>query len=187
MAEWDLHPTLDAQTGWPTSFTAMPRETHLALWSVAADNLRTTSTYAALSVSLHGTGLYERYGERTPAVEAFLASQSALQESLAAMVRADAGERLRVQSLLRCWDALSLELCLGWRPGEHEVPGPDGPVTVSLDEDHATLRPWPLRDDEVELLCEGVTLTERYADEAALHAALEAAPRHALGFRLTRA
>src|ERR671916_24884 len=60
MAEWDLEPELDPETGRPRSFMEMALEIHLDLWSKAPRRLRAQSRYAALLVSLHGSGLYER-------------------------------------------------------------------------------------------------------------------------------
>src|SRR3712207_5677659 len=59
MAQWDLAPTLNPDTGRPHSFLEMPLATHLKLWSAAPAKLLTQSRYAALLVSLHGTTLYE--------------------------------------------------------------------------------------------------------------------------------
>ena len=61
MAAWDARPELDPATGLPYSFTSMPREMHVGLWSKAARLMLPQGRYAALLVSLHGTGLYERY------------------------------------------------------------------------------------------------------------------------------
>ena len=60
MAEWDLAPTLNRETGRPHSFMEMPLAVHLALWSAAPHKLVTQSRYAAMLVSMHGTALYER-------------------------------------------------------------------------------------------------------------------------------
>ena len=59
MAEWDLAPTLNRETGLPHSFMEMPLDVHLELWSAAAGRLARQSAYSALLVSMHGTALYE--------------------------------------------------------------------------------------------------------------------------------
>ena len=59
MAEWDLAPTPDPETGRPKSFMEMELDDHLRLWSAAPRKLLTQSRYAALLVSMHGTALYE--------------------------------------------------------------------------------------------------------------------------------
>ena len=71
MAEWDLAPSLNPETGLPHSFIEMPMEAHAALWREAPKRLVTTSVYAAALVSLHGTRLYE-LREPTPEVASFL-------------------------------------------------------------------------------------------------------------------
>src|SRR5215207_8209916 len=60
MAQWDLTPDLDPETGRPVPFTKMALETHLGLWSAAPQRLLTQSVLAALAVSLQATRLYER-------------------------------------------------------------------------------------------------------------------------------
>src|SRR3954463_1738657 len=79
MAAWDAAPELNHVTGLPYSFRELPRRTHLALWSSAANLVLPQSRYAALLVSLHGAGLYEPDDRETiprhddPAVLEYLA------------------------------------------------------------------------------------------------------------------
>ena len=172
MAQWDLGPALNPETGRPQSFLEMALPVHLALWSAAPQRLFTQSRYAALLVSMHGTALYERRDlERlddadADAVRAYLAGQRALQQRLAREVGAEEEELRRNQRLLWTWDWLSLALCLDW-----EI-GPD------------VLDPWPFATDAVELRCEGRRLEGRYDDERELHRALERAPRVDVRFTL---
>jgi hypothetical protein len=187
MALWDLTPERHPETGLPRQFFELDRRTHLALWTAAPVRMLTQSRYAALLVSLHGTGLYERFPPRTDdpavaqAIAEYRARQRALQERLAAEVGASPEELRRNQALLATWDSLSLALCR--RQGAAEapnVPARDGPVTIALADagDHHTLDPWPLGVDELEVRAEGRRLTEPAPDEAALHVALERAPVH---------
>ena len=60
MAQWDLAPERNPQTGLPRSFTQMPIGVHLALWDGAAERLVRQSRYAALLVSMHGMRLYQQ-------------------------------------------------------------------------------------------------------------------------------
>ena len=60
MAQWDLEPTGNPNTGLPYSFMEMPLTEHLGLWSAAPRRLLTQSRYAALLVSMHGARLYAR-------------------------------------------------------------------------------------------------------------------------------
>jgi hypothetical protein len=179
MAEWDRRPTLDAETGLPTSFMRMPLETHLELWSAAPRKLVTQSRIAATAVSLHGTKLYERRDlsrlepAQRDAVKAFLAGQEALRRSLG-----DIERQQEIQDLMFTWDWLSLGLCLGWAPstfGER--------LTL---EEH-TVAPWPFAPDEVTFVCEARRLTQRASTEDELHELLDRAPAEELRFTLTRA
>ena len=191
MAEWDLAPTLDRRTGRPTSFVDLPRRTHLALWSRAPFKLLTQSRYAALLVSLHGTGLYTRLmdpdaqpPEEARAIHAYLDEQGALQARLAAGL--DPAEVERNRDLIFCWDFLSLALCLGWPP--RDSPRVEGSrLRLSPpDGDRVTLTPWPFGAERVEVRAEGRRLEGTFADEPALHAALAAAPVETLRWVLVR-
>jgi hypothetical protein len=196
MTHWDLAPELNPITGRPRQFFEIPRRTHVALWSAAPMRMLSQSRYAALLVSLHGTGLYERFPPREDdeeirdLVREFLASQRVLQERLAEEVGASWDELRRNQALVAAWDDLSLALCAGVAsrdvPG---VPAAGGEATLSLvrDDRGHTLDPWPFAAAEVRLRCEGRRLDGRFHDERELHAALERAPRAELRFTLRRA
>jgi hypothetical protein len=193
MALWDLTPERHPHTGLPLQFFEMDRRTHLALWTRAPQLVLSQSRYAALLVSLHGTGLYERFPPRTDdaevaaAVAAYLDGQRVLQARLAAEVGAGPDELRRNQALLATWDDLSLALCFGRAP--HAVPGVpavDGDAELALADrgDHLTLTPWPFAADEVVVRAEGRGLAGSFADDPALHAALQHGPRVALRFVL---
>ena len=188
MAEWDLTPTLDRDTGGPTTFMRMPLATHLELWS-AAPLVAAQSAYAALLVSMHGTALYERRDlARLPAadadrVRAFLAGQRELQERLLAALAADPAQVRRNQRLIWTWDSLSLALLLDWPPYELEgVPTADGEVTVTVRD--GTVDPWPFAVPEVTVRCEGRRLAGPYEDEATMRAALARAPLETIAVTL---
>jgi Protein of unknown function (DUF3891) len=188
MALWDLAPELNPATGLPQQFFEVPRRTHLALWERAPEHLLTQSRYAALLVSLHGTGLYERFPPRTndpeiaAAVQAYLDGQHAFQDRVAAELGAPAGELRRNQALLAVWDDLSLALCMRGTPREvRNVPSAKGAVALTLEavgEDGTahTLSPWPFEARELTVRVEGRRLTGRFSDAASLHAALTRAP-----------
>jgi hypothetical protein len=196
MAQWDLAPELNPETGRPKSFLEMDLSTHLGLWSAAPQRLFTQSRLAALLVSLHGTSLYQMrdLGRMPPAdadaVRAYLAGQRALQERLAAETGVSPATRLRLQRQLFAWDWLSLALCLDWAPSSlGGVPGAGDDVELRLEPgpDAGVLRPWPFGADALEVGCEGRRLEGRLSTAAELHAALERAPRVDLCFRLARA
>ena len=160
MAEWDLAPSLNPETGWPYSFTEMPFAAHSRLWLAAPQKLVTTSAFAAALVSLHGTRLYEMR-ERTTDVEEFLRRQEEFRRGLG-FAR---GELEPASTLVWIWDYLSLALILGW---EGEVEG----VSVA----GGRMSPWPFREPSVAFRCEGRRLAGRFTDEGAMRAALAAAP-----------
>jgi uncharacterized protein DUF3891 len=168
MAEWDLAPTLNAETGLPHAFTEMPFAVHSALWLDAPKKLVTTSAYAAALVSLHGTRLYEMRKE-TPEVAEFLHQQADFRRRLG-FSRADLEPG---STLVWVWDYLSLAVLLGW---QGEVEG----LSVGA----GTVLPWPFRDRSVTFRCEARRLTERFADQAALISALATAKHESVTVHL---
>jgi hypothetical protein len=194
---WEAAPTLHAGTGRPPTFMQMPRLTHLAIWSSAAAAMMLQSRYAALLVSMHGTGLYAAYdptpdtAEERAAVVDFLAQQRAFQAALLADLRADpvyaavaTNEHIRRnQHLIAAWDRLSLALCMGVRSRRviDEVPTAAEPTSLTLtplagDTTRVVVAPWPFRTERVTLVFDGRRLAAPIADEAALRAALAGAP-----------
>ena len=207
MAGWDLEPELNPETGRPRSFMEMALETHLELWSAAPGRLRAQSRYAALLVSMHGTGLYERRdiaaleAEQAREVRDFLRSGRALQDELLAELRADPATAAhadpatvaRNRSLVWTWDSLSLALLLDWTPHEaRDVPARDGVLAMSLraqdgSPGRCSLDPWPFSSDRVGVRCEGRRLEGRYEDEEEMRTALGRAPWVTLAFELVPA
>ena len=160
MAEWDLAPALNPETGLPYGFTEMPFEMHSSLWLAAPRKLVTTSVYAAALVSLHGTRLYE-LREPTPEVREHLGRQEEFRRGLGF----ERAELEPASTLVWIWDYLSLALILGW---EGEVEG--------LAAGGGTVSPWPFREDTVGFLCDARRLRGRFSDEEEMQAALTAAP-----------
>jgi hypothetical protein len=186
MAEWDLRPERHPDTGLPRQFFELDRRTHLALWTAAPTRVLSQSRYAALLVSLHGTGLYERFPPNTDdpeiarAVADYLDGQRALQARLAAEVGATPEELARNQALLAIWDGLSLALCRDQAP--HVI---DGFTLDRTGHDAFSLDPWPFTTDHLAVRVEGRRLTAApYPDEPALHAALDRAPVLTVGLDL---
>jgi hypothetical protein len=203
MAEWDLRPERHPDSGLPRQFFELDRRTHLALWTAAPTRVLSQSRYAALLVSLHGTGLYERFPARTDdpeiarAVTDYLDGQRALQTQLAAEVGATQEELARNRALLALWDGLSLALCRDQAP--HTVDGftldrtpasalPSGGQTPKRkcdDRNDFTVDPWPFAVDQLTVCVEGRRLADApYPDEPALHAALDRAPVLIVGLAL---
>lgn len=194
---WEQAPTLNPQTGLPYSFLEMPRQLHVQLWSQAARSVLPQGRYAALLVSLHGTGLYQRYdaakdlSENARAVQHYLAQERAFQEELLATLRSYpyykpfATEEVvaRNRRLVGVWDALSLAICFGRKQPQslQQVPSATGSTTLAItsyDDDPSKLKvtPWPFRHDQVSLVYEGRYLTETFSDETMMREALKRAP-----------
>jgi hypothetical protein len=188
MAESDLRPERHPDSGLPRQFFELDRRTHLALWTAAPTRVLSQSRYAALLVSLHGTGLYERFPPNTDdpeiarAVADYLDGQRALQAQLAAELGATQEELIRNQALLATWDGLSLALCRDQAP--QTVDG----FTLDREVDAAdvfTLDPWPFAIDRLTVYVEGRRLAGApYPDEPALHTALDRAPVLTVGWHL---
>jgi len=170
MAEWDLAPALNQETGLPMGFTEMPVETNAALWLEAPEKLVTTSVYAAALVSLHGTRLYEMR-KRMPEVDDFLRRQEDFRRRLG-FERADLEPG---STLVWIWDYLSLAALLGW---DGEVEG--------LSVDGVRVTPWPFREPSLVVRCEARRLGGRFSDEGEMRAALAKAPVETLELELTR-
>jgi hypothetical protein len=170
MAEWDLSPSLNPDTGLPHAFTELPFEVHSGLWLAAPKRLVMTSAYAAALVSLHGTRLYE-LRDPTPEISDFLAAQEAFRQSLG-FARAGLEP---ASTLVWIWDYLSLAALLGWA-GEVEGLSVDGP----------SVTPWPFASPALTVQCEARRLTERFQDEAAMRAALASAEPETVEITLTQ-
>jgi hypothetical protein len=172
--EWERRPTLDPKTGYPHTFMSLDMATKNAMWSAGPDVLLAQSRYAALLVSLHGSRLYGDI------------DRSGFEDSVRATLHAPDGEIDRNRRLIWAWDSLSLALLLGWAPWTAEaVPGAQGPIDVHLDE-NGRLEPWPLRTVAAVVRCEGRLLSAPSPDQAALDAALAAAPWVDLTYELTQ-
>jgi Protein of unknown function (DUF3891) len=196
MAEWDLAPTLDRDSGLPTTFLAMDLQTHLRLWSAGPRKLLTQSRYAALLASLHGSALYGgQRGERGDAaardreqIRDFLDAGRAFQARLRATLDADERELSRNQRLLWTWDGLSLALILQWAPWTAAgVPAAQEPaldLRLGGAGGRHTLAPWPFAVERVTVRTEGRLLEQRQPDEASLHEALARAPWVQLAYEL---
>ena len=200
MAQWDLHPARNPQTGLPLSFIEMPLAENLGLWWSGPSRLITQSRYAALLAAMHGRRLYERRDLTTaPAdeaelIRAFLEHSHALEEQLRRELQADpataasATDELiaRNSQLVWTWDSLSLALLLDWAPFTlRGVPaiGGDG-VDVHLSPD-GTLDPWPFSGrDAVAVHCDARRLGDTYDSDDALERALAHAPWETVRFEL---
>lgn len=150
--------------------------------------------YAALLVSLHGTGLFRRFTswqqsvEAADRVEAYLGQEDAFQQHLIEQLRSDpryaphATDEVidRNRQLVATWDTLSLMICMGVEQTQLEaVPTATSSTSLTLSAIDPTafkLDPWPFAASLVTLEFEGRVLHEPFTEEAAMRAALQAAP-----------
>lgn len=195
---WEQAPTLNPQTGLPYSFFDTPRQLHVDIWSRAARLVLPQGRYPALLVSLHGTGLYEKYYDATKEtpenaqmVQNYLSNEYAFQRELLASLQADpyygayAAEEVvtRNRRLVGTWDSFSLAICFGheqMQPLQH-VPTATDSTTLTLtalDGDPARLlvKPWPFRREQVTVVYEGRYLKETFSREEEMREALRHAP-----------
>lgn len=187
MAEWDLAPERDPETGRPRSFMRMPLATHLGLWAKAPQKVLTQSPYAALLVSMHGHALYDRADTLEPdtddsrAVKRFVAEQEAFQRDLIANLGEEPERVRRNQRLVWAVDFLSLAPLTGWIPGTVRAPTRPGEPDAELALDpvgdlRLTVDPWPFGEDELRIGYQGRRLDGTFDDDAAMHEALAVAP-----------
>jgi hypothetical protein len=205
---WEQAPHLNPQTGLPYSFMEIPRQEHVQVWVRAARLALPQGRYAALLVSLHGTGLYARYDPTADtranvlAVQTYLEQEQLFQENLRSILAVDPYYRAyatpealaRNQRLIQIWDLLSLMICSGgWQsrsvplvPTATAIAGATLNLRVSEDDPtHVLLTPWPFRQQQVNLVYEGRILTETFSDEEAMREALKSAPWVTLQTRLS--
>jgi hypothetical protein len=207
MAPWDAQPTLNPATGLPYSFGEIPLRDHVALWMSTSSVVLQQSRYAALLVSLHGTGLYEGHDpagaspDGNRAVEGYLVQEHAFQEELLTSLRTDpryapyaAAEVVaRNRRLVARFDGMSLALCHGllFEHAHEGVPTADGETTLEVapvdnEADEYVVKPWPFREEAVTLVYEGRRLAGRFTDHETMRSALRRAPWQTLTTRLRR-
>lgn len=194
---WEANPSLNQETGLPYTFREIPRDQHLSLWSQASTLALAYGRYTALLVSLHGTGLYERFGPGPEAppdvrrqIDGLLDRERAFQQHqidslaeddrYAAHVTPDAIETNR--RLISVWDAMSLALC-GGVEGSQTIAGEftftshaGGSKESTRVSDRVSVEPWPFSRDSVRLIAEGRRLASRVDDADELRGELDSAP-----------
>lgn len=69
-SEWELQPKLDPRSRSPYSFMSIPTDEHIALYQRGIERLVKVDHYAALLVSMHCTGLYDRARATMPGYSA---------------------------------------------------------------------------------------------------------------------
>jgi hypothetical protein len=192
---WEQAPTLNPQTGYPYKFTELSTQEHINIWLGAKHLALPLGRYVALLVSLHGTGLYERFttwqNSQTSSqiVQDFLKREYAFQEQLIAFLKNDPYYTAYTtpeviehnKKLVATWDALSIILCQGFTSEAQvsQVPMINGEITLKLmlkevkDNYHqVAVSPWPFQQSEVDLVYEGRLLQQTFSDEKGMREAL---------------
>ena len=107
-SEWEVQPTLDPKTRQPYTFMSIPTEEHIALYQKGIERLVKVDHYAALLVSMHCTGLYDRTRATMPGYSAKYV------KSTETTVVADFVQRLRLQQLRLKVDLRANEATRDW-------------------------------------------------------------------------
>jgi hypothetical protein len=68
--EWEIQPEVDPATFLPYSFMSIPTDQHIALYQRGLDRIIKVDRYAALLVSMHCTGLYDKTRATMPGFSA---------------------------------------------------------------------------------------------------------------------
>lgn len=194
---WESAPTFNPETGYPHSFTEIPPEVHTQLWQGAKQLAMPMGRYAALLVSLHGTGLYERFThwkkspQSTRVVEAFLEQEKKFQQQLINNIKQDPAYApyvnpeaiARNQGLVATLDALSLAICMGvtGQRQVEQVPAATGKTVLTLmpiddDPTQLSVEPWCFQTNQVTVVFEGRILKEKATDQQTMDDQLAAAP-----------
>ncbi|MBD2256075.1 DUF3891 family protein [Pseudanabaena sp. FACHB-2040] len=194
---WEMAPTLNPDTGYPHSFNEVAPEVHTQLWARAKNLALPMGQYAALLVSLHGTGLYERFThwkqspQSTRVVEAFLEQEKEFQQQLIRRLEQNPAYAsyvtpkaiTRNQRLVATLDALSLTICMGLTQQRQfeQVPTATGETTLTLmpidhDLTRISVEPWCFQPREVTVVFEGRILEEKFTDELTMRDRLGQAP-----------
>jgi hypothetical protein len=206
MAQWDLAPTVNPDTGLPHSFIEMPVAVRVALWREGPRRLVSQSRYAALLAAMHGRRLHERIEltdlapDSAGIVRSFLADSRDFEAQLLGSLTADPASAAfadpelvaRNSQLVWTWDLLSLALCLDWAPRvAHDVPTADGRVDLQLDTcqqpSRFSLEPWPFNFPTLTVRCEGRRIAGRFSSDAALVQGLAQASWATIEFELVPA
>ncbi|MGJ3251006.1 MAG: DUF3891 family protein [Elainellaceae cyanobacterium] len=206
---WEATPQLNPETGYPYHFTELPIPTHMGIWSDAKRLSLSLGRYVSLLVSLHGTGLYERFTSWQQSsdrhlVEKFLHDEKAYQHELVGLLKTDVYYESSVsrsviernRQLIATWDWLSILMCIGFEGSKQvpDVPMTEGVQTLTLtsipsssksDAEFITVTPWVFQDDSVSLKVEGRVLYEAQSSDAAMRQALDEASWATLNIVLT--
>jgi hypothetical protein len=194
-------PELNPQTGLPKDYDALSHAEHLPRQFDGPERLAELDPYAGLLASLHHASFYRRTSPtalltRDGRIERrALRRAGRLQQRLRAQLRPDEAQVERNRRLVRYWDGLSHDLLARrWPRVRQGVPAANGDlrdvllttkgsganVVLSLD-------PWPFREERQQFRATGRLLRGRYATQAQLRAAFDAAEEVEFAFALEAA
>jgi len=211
--EWELTPRIDPKTRFPYTFMSVPTEEHVALYQRGIDRLVKADRYAALLVTIHCAGLYDRARATIPGYSAkyvksnesqlvneFQQSLKLQQLRLKSDLRANpataslAEEKSleRNASSLEALDRLSLYFCLNSLEDAtiDNVPLHTDGETVDwelrpLGGNGVSLAPYPFRRNPLSVSILARRVPKRlYGDELDFQRTLAAAPYFAVNFTL---
>lgn len=212
-SEWELQPTLDPKARTPYSFMSIPTDEHIGLYQRGIERLVKVDHYAALLVSMHCAGLYDRARATMPGFSAkyVKSEESALVSEFVQRLRlqqlrlkVDLRANLPTKELvveeslkanferLEALDRLSLHLCL--TPQENcvidTVPKNSAGDEVDLDlrsegANVLTLAPYPFRREVLEVSILARRIPKRvYVDNEDFQKTLAQAQFFAIKFTL---
>ena len=206
---WEGAPHVNPANGCPYSFTDLPTDQHLEIYTRCIGLAALRHPYAGLLVSMHGTGLYrQRYGhmpglthkpvrpEFQPLVDRFLIEQEALQARLREQLEPPPQTLWTHYRWLQVWDGMSVFLgltdpaeCREFSFGPVPVaPGGAEPVmtVAGTGPGTATVSPWPFEPGRVVAEMPVRFLPDRpYRDDDDFRATFAAAPVERLTIALS--
>jgi hypothetical protein len=211
-SDWELAPELDPKTRTPYTFMSIPTDQHIALYQRGIDRLIEVDRYAALLVSLHCSGLYDRTratipgfsakyvkSSESPAVNEFLQKLKLQQLRLKVELRGNPATKNLAEEkslekytrLLESLDRLSLYFCLNTLENAtiDNVPlcGENEAVDwlVCRESPTVTLDPYPFRKTPLEFSILARRLPKRvFGHDGDFQRALALAPYFAVDFTL---
>lgn len=169
----DAAPTVDPATGRIHDFVHAPVEVRQAVWPVSVDRLA-AAPWAAALVAHHALSIYDRF-RGDVAWDAFFAGMTTARDAHLAASGGDLKALARDYVYVRLGDLLSLTFCTA-----ATEPATLGPWTIRRDRSRLHVEPNPFVLD-VPFAVEAREIADvPYRTDAALRAALAAAPSRAL-------
>ena len=212
--EWELEPQIDPKTRLPYSFMSLPTKEHMDLYQRGIERIVKSDRYAALLVSMHASGLYDRARATIPGysakyikatendlVSGFLQNLKLQQLRLKVDLRSEpAMKDFVVDKLLEsnarrleALDRLSLYFCMSSMPHDatiDAVPVDDQGSEVDWDlrpdgPNTVSLGPYPFRKEPLQVSILTRRVPRRlYNDSLDFQKTLASAPYTALKFTL---